>query len=156
MGTLQSKCIRKRWNQESQGGGGDWPFCHTHPPLSVTALTHATAITLASVPTQHPLGTLLFSIPFPNPRICLPTSSGLPSNAAIPFMAFPYRPHYVKWYYLVPFGCCKTPYFCFTLPHTVRFTFRYLFIVCLPPLQSKTPKDRGFPSTHCCSPSTCD
>jgi len=103
------------------------------PPTSLTALIHATAVTLASVPTQHPLGTLLFSTP--HPRICLPTSSGLSSNAAIPSMAFPYRPCYVKWYYLVPFACCKTPYFCFTLPHTIRFTFRYLLTVCLPPLQ---------------------
>lgn len=138
--------------------GRDWPFCHTHPPsLSLTALIHATAVILASVPTQHPLDTLLFSIPpRPHPRICLPTSSGLSSNAAIPFMAFPYRPRYVKWYYLVPFACCKTPDFCFALPHTIRFTFRYLLTVCLPPLQSKTPKDRGFPFIHCCSPSTCD
>lgn len=46
--------------------GRDRPFCHTQPPsLSLTALIHATAVTLASVPTQHPLDTLLFSIPPP-------------------------------------------------------------------------------------------
>ena len=127
------------------------------PPISLTALIHATAVTLASVPTQHPLGTLLFSATPPPPRQDLPSHFfRLSSNAAIPFTAFPYRPRYVKWYYLVPFACCKTPYFCFTLPHTIRFTFRHLLTVCLPPLQSKTPKDRGFPSIHCCSPSTCD
>lgn len=128
------------------------------PPVSLCNSSHSrpchhTGLCANPAPTRHPA--LLHSPP-PNPRICLPTSSGLPSNAAIPFMAFPYRPRYVKWYYLVPFACCKTPYFCFTLPHTIRFTFRYLLIVCLPPLQSKTPKDRGFPFIHCCSPSTCD
>ena len=142
--------------------GRDWPFCHTHPTPHFSNSSHSCHCRHAGLcanpaPTRHPLGTLLFSATPPPPRQDLPPHFfRLSSNAAIPFTAFPYRPRYVKWYYLVPFACCKTPYFCFTLPHTIRFTFRHLLTVCLPPLQSKTPKDRGFPSIHCCSPSTCD
>lgn len=71
--------------------GGERPAFLPHPaPISLSNSSHPchchhTGLCANPAPTRHPA----VLHPPPHPRICLPTSSGLSSNAAIPFMAFP-------------------------------------------------------------------
>lgn len=79
--------------------GRDRPFCHP-APISLSNSSHPCHCHHTGLcANPAPLSTAVLQ---PPTLVCLPTSSGLSSNAAIPFMAFPYEPCYVKWYYLVP------------------------------------------------------
>lgn len=133
MGTLLSKCIRKRWNPRKSRAGRDRPFCHTQPPsLSLTALIHATAVTglcANPAPTRHPA---VLHPPQDLPphffRTFLKRCNslyGLPLQTTLCKMVLPSTFRLLQ----------KLPTSALLCPIQSRFTFRYLLTVCLPPLQ---------------------
>ena len=152
MGTLLSKCIRKRWNQESQGQG--------ETGLSTTPAPHFSN----SSHSCHCRHTGLCANPAPtrHPAVLHPPPEDLP-------------PHFFRTF----LKCCNSLYglplqtmLCkMVLPSTFRLLQNSLLLLyfaphnqihislsahCLSPTTTKTPKDRGFPFIHCCSPSACD